>query len=32
VVIPAGQSLPQTDIKLESMDYLVAGVIGSTGS
>lgn len=32
VVIPAGQSLPQTDIKLESMDYLVAGVIGSAGS
>lgn len=32
VVIPAGQSLPQTDIKLESMDYLVAGVVGSTGS
>ena len=32
VVIPAGTALPQTDIKLESMDYLVAGVIGSTGS
>jgi basic membrane protein A len=32
VVIPAGQSLPQTDIMLESMDYLVAGVIGTTGS
>lgn len=32
VVIPAGTSLSQTDIKLESMDYLVAGVIGSTGS
>ncbi|MGZ8934907.1 MAG: BMP family ABC transporter substrate-binding protein [Methylobacter sp.] len=32
IVIPAGTALPQTDIKLESMDYLVAGVIGSTGS
>lgn len=32
VVIPSGTALPQTDIKLESMDYLVAGVIGSTGS
>lgn len=32
VVIPAGSSLPQTDIGLESMNYLVAGVIGSTGS
>lgn len=32
VVIPAGTSLSQTDIKLESMDYLVEGVIGSTGS
>lgn len=32
VVIPAGASLPQTDIKLESMDYLVSGVIGGTGS
>jgi simple sugar transport system substrate-binding protein len=32
VVIPAGTTLPQTDIKLEAMDYLVAGVIGSTGS
>ncbi len=32
VVIPAGTALLQTDIKLESMDYLVAGVIGSTGS
>jgi basic membrane protein A len=32
IVIPAGTALPQTDIKLESMDYLVAGVIGNTGS
>ncbi|MGZ8928506.1 MAG: BMP family ABC transporter substrate-binding protein [Methylobacter sp.] len=32
IVIPAGTALPQTDIKLESMDYLVSGVIGSTGS
>lgn len=32
VVIPAGAALPQTDIKLEAMDYLVAGVIGNTGS
>lgn len=32
IVIPAGQSLPQTDIRLEAMDYLVAGVIGRTGS
>lgn len=32
VVIPAGKALPQTDIELESMNYLVAGVIGSTGS
>lgn len=32
VVIPAGTSLPQTDIRLEAMDYLVAGVVGSTGS
>ncbi len=30
VVIPAGTGLPQTDIKLESMGYLVEGVIGST--
>jgi basic membrane protein A len=28
--IPAGTSYVQTDIKLESMDYLVEGVIGST--
>ncbi|MGH6830643.1 MAG: BMP family ABC transporter substrate-binding protein, partial [Methylocella sp.] len=32
VVIPSGEALGQTDIKLESMDYLVDGVIGSTGS
>jgi basic membrane protein A and related proteins len=30
VVIPAGPGLAQTDIKLESMGYLVEGVIGST--
>ncbi len=29
VVIPAGTVLSQTDIKLESMNYLVDGVIGS---
>jgi simple sugar transport system substrate-binding protein len=29
-VIPAGAGLGQTDIKLESMGYLVEGVIGST--
>ncbi len=29
-VIPAGAGLVQTDIKLESMGYLVEGVIGST--
>jgi simple sugar transport system substrate-binding protein len=29
-VIPAGAGLVQTDIKLESMGYLVQGVIGST--
>jgi len=29
-VIPAGAGLVQTDIKLESMNYLVAGVVGST--
>jgi basic membrane protein A len=29
-VIPAGPGLAQTDIKLESMGYLVAGVVGST--
>jgi basic membrane protein A len=30
VVIPAGESLKQTDIKLEGMDYLVEGVVGKT--
>jgi len=30
VVIPAGAGLTQTDIKLESMSYLVEGVVGST--
>jgi basic membrane protein A and related proteins len=30
VVIPAGSSQTQTDIKLEGMDYLVEGVIGKT--
>ncbi|MBC7435197.1 MAG: BMP family ABC transporter substrate-binding protein [Bdellovibrionales bacterium] len=29
VVIPAGAALKQTDLKLESMNYLVEGVIGS---
>jgi simple sugar transport system substrate-binding protein len=29
-VIPAGPGLVQTDIKLESMGYLVQGVVGST--
>ncbi|HEY9641163.1 MAG TPA: BMP family ABC transporter substrate-binding protein [Coleofasciculaceae cyanobacterium] len=32
VIIPAGQSLKQTDPKLETMDYLVEGVLGSIGS
>jgi basic membrane protein A len=27
-VIPAGKSLPQTDIELEKMNYLVKGVVG----
>jgi basic membrane protein A and related proteins len=31
-VIPAGQDLKQQDIKLEEMNYLVEGVIGSIGS
>jgi simple sugar transport system substrate-binding protein len=31
-VIPAGTSMVQTDPKLEAMDYLVKGVIGSTGA
>ena len=30
-VIPAGTSYSQTDMELEKMDYLVEGVIGSTG-
>ena len=29
-ILPAGEALVETDIKLESMDYLVEGVIGST--
>lgn len=29
-VIPAGTAYPETDVKLESMDYLVEGVVGST--
>ena len=29
VVIPAGTVLTQTDLKLEGMNYLVEGVIGS---
>ncbi|MBC7973290.1 MAG: BMP family ABC transporter substrate-binding protein [Verrucomicrobia bacterium] len=32
VVIPAGQNLKQQDPKLEAMNYLVKGVIGSVGS
>jgi len=32
VVIPAGTDLKQTDPVLESMNYLVAGVVGSTGA
>lgn len=32
MVIPAGKSYKQTDIWLESMDWLVEGVIGSTKS
>jgi simple sugar transport system substrate-binding protein len=32
VVIPAGKESVQTDIGLESMDWLVEGVIGSTKS
>jgi len=31
-VIAAGTSLVQTDPVLEGMDYLVTGVVGSTGS
>ena len=29
VVIPAGPALKQTDLKLEGMNYLVEGVVGS---
>jgi simple sugar transport system substrate-binding protein len=29
-VIPAGEQRVQTDLSLESMDWLVEGVIGST--
>jgi simple sugar transport system substrate-binding protein len=32
VVIPAGQNLKQQDPKLETMNYLVKGAIGSVGS
>lgn len=32
VVVPAGQDLKQQDPKLETMNYLVDGVIGSVGS
>ena len=32
VVIPAGQEYVQTDYRLESMDWLAEGVIGSTKS
>jgi len=31
VVIPAGPALKQTDLKLEQMNYLVEGVVGSIG-
>lgn len=31
VVIPAGPALKQTDLKLEEMNYLVGGVMGSIG-
>jgi simple sugar transport system substrate-binding protein len=30
VVIPAGEQRMQTDLRLESMDWLVEGVIGAT--
>ena len=30
MVIPAGEQRAQTDLSLESMDWLVAGVMGST--
>jgi basic membrane protein A and related proteins len=32
VVIPAGTTMDQKDPRLEKMDYLVAGVVGSTQS
>lgn len=32
VVVPAGQDLKQQDPKLETMNYLVKGVVGSVGS
>lgn len=32
VVVPSGMEMKQQDIMLEKMDYLVAGVIGKTGS
>jgi basic membrane protein A len=32
VIIPAGSELKQTDPVLETMGYLVSGVVGSTGS
>jgi simple sugar transport system substrate-binding protein len=32
VIIKAGSELKQTDPVLESMGYLVSGVVGSTGS
>ena len=31
VIVTASQSFPEEDVALESMDYLVEGVIGSTG-
>jgi simple sugar transport system substrate-binding protein len=30
VIATAGQSFVETDVKLESMNYLVEGVVGST--
>jgi simple sugar transport system substrate-binding protein len=32
VVIPVGKAMQQSDLALESMDYLVEGAIGATGS
>ena len=32
LVLAAGKGLPQTDIELEKMDYLVEGVLGSVKS